>query len=130
MEKINQMEPVIYNLKDNYIIDGKLFHNEKGEEHKSSFGLIAQDVEKIFPQLVKTDQKSGIKSLGYSGLIPVMIKAMQEITVLNDELGHKLSEQNKKIEKIQVQLKEMSSLKEEVAELKGLIERFAEKSMK
>ena len=41
------------------------------------FGLIAQDVEKIFPNIVKKDQK-GYLSINYIELIPILINAMQE----------------------------------------------------
>ncbi len=41
------------------------------------FGLIAQDVEKIFPNLVSRDDK-GYLSLNYTELIPVLINAVQE----------------------------------------------------
>ncbi|MEP6676480.1 MAG: tail fiber domain-containing protein [Ferruginibacter sp.] len=44
---------------------------------KEQIGLIAQEVEKQFPQLVLTDHK-GIKSVAYAHLVPVVIEAMKE----------------------------------------------------
>lgn len=41
------------------------------------FGLIAQDVAKIFPNLVSKDEQ-GYLSLNYTELIPIMINAIQE----------------------------------------------------
>lgn len=41
------------------------------------FGLMAQDVERIFPNLVSKDE-SGYLSLNYTELIPVLINAVQE----------------------------------------------------
>lgn len=46
-------------------------------DDKLHFGLIAQDVEKIFPHLVTKDEK-GYLSLNYTELIPVIISAIQE----------------------------------------------------
>lgn len=48
-------------------------------------GLIAQEVEKIFPELVNTD-KDGYKSINYTGLIPVMIESIKEQQHQIDEL--------------------------------------------
>lgn len=41
-------------------------------------GLIAQEVQKIFPNVVRTDGRSGILSINYTELLPVVIKAVQE----------------------------------------------------
>ena len=39
-------------------------------------GLIAQEVEDVFPELVYTDRE-GYKSVEYANLVPVLIEAMQ-----------------------------------------------------
>ena len=41
-------------------------------ENKPSFGLIAQEVEKIYPNLVATN-KDGIKNIDYTQLIPLLL---------------------------------------------------------
>jgi hypothetical protein len=43
-----------------------------------SLGFIAQDVEELVPELVKTDETTGYKQLNTTGLIPVLTKALQE----------------------------------------------------
>ena len=48
-------------------------------------GLIAQDVEALFPELVKTDEK-GFKSLNYTGLIPHLIESVKELRKQNAKL--------------------------------------------
>jgi hypothetical protein len=48
-------------------------------------GLIAQEVEKIFPELVKTDEE-GFKSVNYIGLVPHLIEAIKELKLENQEL--------------------------------------------
>ena len=39
------------------------------------YGLIAQEVENVFPEVVKTEP-NGYKSVNYSGMIPVLIEAI------------------------------------------------------
>lgn len=46
-------------------------------------GLIAQDVEKVFPELVRTDN-DGYKAISYERLSVLLMKAMQEIAVALD----------------------------------------------
>jgi len=45
--------------------------------HEPSAGLIAQDVEKVMPELVHTDPNTGDKSLNYSGIIAVLVEAVK-----------------------------------------------------
>ena len=46
-----------------------------GERH---YGFIAQEVQKIFPELVHTD-KDGYLSVDYIGVIPLLVNAVQEL---------------------------------------------------
>ena len=52
-------------------------------------GLIAQEVQKIFPELVNTD-KEGMLSVDYIGLIPHLIEAIKELKIKNQELENSL----------------------------------------
>lgn len=47
-------------------------------------GLIAQEVEELFPELVKTDER-GMKSVNYIGLVPHLIEAIKELKKENQE---------------------------------------------
>ena len=64
LDKIQQITGYKYKL-DNASID--------------SMGVIAQDVEKVFPELVHGDE--GSKTLQYSGLIGVLIEAIKDLSV-------------------------------------------------
>jgi hypothetical protein len=69
------------------------------DRSQKTIGLIAQDVEKIFPELVRDEQISEknmetVKSLNYSSFIYINIKAIQE-------LNSKIEEQNKQLNKQQ-----------------------------
>ena len=57
-------------------IDGKSYTMKKDESEKKKIGLLAQDIEKVFPELVS--ENNGIKSVNYQGLVPVLINALKE----------------------------------------------------
>ena len=52
-------------------------------------GLIAQEVQKIFPELVQTDEK-GFLSVNYIGLIPHLIESVKELKDENASLKNRL----------------------------------------
>ena len=65
-------------------IDGKSYTMKKDANHKKKIGLLAQDIEKVFPELVT--ETNDIKSVNYQGLVPVLINAMKEQQDEIDEL--------------------------------------------
>ena len=75
LDKVNRLEGVSFNWKDN-----------GGEE----LGLIAQDVEKVLPELVLTNPKTGLKSVKYGNIVPVLIEAIKEQQKQIDELKAKI----------------------------------------
>lgn len=70
LDKVNQMRGVYFNWRTDEFKDRKL-------DSTNQIGVIAQEVEKIFPQVVGTD-KDGYKSVEYSKLVAVLIEAMKE----------------------------------------------------
>ncbi|MBO9611996.1 MAG: tail fiber domain-containing protein [Dyadobacter sp.] len=75
-------------------------------------GLIAQEVETYFPELVATD-KDGFKAVNYIGLIPHLIEAVkeldkktEEIATLKKELAS-VQEMNKKLSALEASVKEL-----------------------
>ena len=67
-------------------IDGKSY-TMKSNERESKIGLLAQDVAKVLPELVKkSDDSDGTLSVNYQGLIPVLINAIKEQQKQIDEL--------------------------------------------
>ena len=57
-------------------IDGKSYTMKKDESEKQKIGLLAQDIEKVFHELVS--ESHGVKSVNYQGLVPVLINALKE----------------------------------------------------
>ena len=53
-------------------------YNLIGDDQKQ-IGVIAQELEEIFPSLIDMDGKTNIKSVKYSVFVPMLIKAIQEL---------------------------------------------------
>jgi len=68
LENILKIEGVTYDWKDK---------NKYGKGKQ--IGVIAQDLEKIYPEVVVTDKKSGLKSVAYDHLIAPLIEAFKSI---------------------------------------------------
>ena len=58
-------------------------HWKKHPETSLQTGFIAQEVQKIFPELVETDQE-GFLSVNYTGLIPHLLEAIKELQEKNE----------------------------------------------
>jgi hypothetical protein len=72
------------------LMDGKSY-TMKSNEADSKIGLLAQDVQKVFPELVKTANTSDqTLSVNYQGLIPILINAIKEQQKQIKELESKL----------------------------------------
>lgn len=73
LEKILKLRPVSFNMKDNLTA--------------LEFGFIAQEVEEVFPDLVKTaNDKDQTKSVNYVGLIAPLVKSVQELSAMVQDL--------------------------------------------
>jgi hypothetical protein len=72
------------------LIDGKSYTMKK--DNKQGIGVLAQDIEKVFPELVS--ETNGIKSVNYLGLVPVLINALKE-------QDSKMKEQEQRLERLE-----------------------------
>jgi hypothetical protein len=70
-------------------------------------GLIAQEVEKIVPEVVKTDEK-GFKSVEYSKLVALLLEAIKE--------------QQKMLEKQNTDKDRIKKLEDEIGAIRKLLE--------
>lgn len=91
LTNVIQMLPVEYNLNQVYI-DSKgestktsqgVFDEKSQVFHKKHYGLIAQDLQKLYPDLVYEDG-NGYLSINYIGIIPLLIESIKE---LNSEIA-------------------------------------------
>jgi Chaperone of endosialidase len=83
LNTIRQLRAVTYNWQD-----------EK-KDTTEQIGFIAQEIEKVLPQLVRTN-KDGYKSVAYSHVVPVLVEAIKEQQQQIDELKKAIEELQKK----------------------------------
>jgi hypothetical protein len=60
------------------------------EDGKPSIGVIAQDIEKVLPEVVQTNE-DGMKTVSYGNIIGVLIEAIKEQQKCIEELDRKLN---------------------------------------
>jgi hypothetical protein len=82
LQTVLAMKPVSYNMKSNM--------------QSVELGFLAQDMEKLVPEVVVSPENDGLKAMKYSSLIPVLVQAIQDqqktIEVLENRI--KLLEKN------------------------------------
>src|SRR5205823_2901052 len=100
LERMLQLRPVSYRLKS------------APTNAPLTLGLIAQEVEPLFPEVV--GEHGGMKGLAYSQLVPITVGAIQE---LNQKLESKLQQKET----------EIAELKQSLAELKVLVQSLVRK---
>lgn len=66
---INAMQPCMYEYRQDM---------DRNFNPGNQFGLIAQQLEEILPDLVHTNNTDGFKNINYTGLIPILIQAIQD----------------------------------------------------
>ena len=97
----------IYALNNSLSIINKLqgvsFTWKNGLINRPVFGLIAQDVEKILPEVINTNEfenEQGFKqkSIHYDGIVPHLIESVKELTCENNLLKDKINSLESKID--------------------------------
>lgn len=84
LDDLARLKPVSFNFKLN---------------GQAGLGFIAQDVEKVYPDLVTKNQ--GMKAVNYEGIIAPLVEAVQELKKENEDLRHKLDVQEARQEKLE-----------------------------
>lgn len=75
LEVIEQINPVKFTWRDS---------------KKTSFGVIAQELETVLPDLVETNLETGIKSVSYDQIIPLLVTAIKQQQAQINSLKKKL----------------------------------------
>ncbi len=76
---------------------------EKEFTNTRQIGLIAQEVEAIFPELVLTSV-DGFKSIDYPKLTPILLEAIKELHLKNEDLEKRLKDVEAFLQKIKPEL--------------------------
>jgi hypothetical protein len=107
LEKINQMRGVSFDWNE---ASGFVGHAPSVHD----IGVIAQEVEAVFPELVNTSSTDGYKAVDYSRLTAVLIEAVKELNAKNQALQAQSEQKDQAIQ----------SLSARVAMLEQLVQQF------
>jgi hypothetical protein len=95
----DNIENLSLTLSDNLLLLNPVKYNYKDDaKKKDHFGFIAQDVEKLFPNLVNTvtapvgDEEITIKSVNYLEMVPILLLKIKDLQNQIDALNNKILE--------------------------------------
>lgn len=120
MSALRKLNGVTYDFTtEHHYRNGK---NEKTTEadRKNKIGLIAQDVEVVFPQLVMTNEKTGIKTVGYMGLIPVLVEAAKEQQTIIEGQAATIEQVKSENQQLHAELQRLES---EIQQIKAMLKK-------
>ena len=82
--------PQLAKVKHGHIYPSFVFRlNEDDDQNKKHFGLIAQELETIYPELV-VNSEIGFKAVNYTELIPIMLAQMKNMQTEIDKLKEEI----------------------------------------
>ncbi|MFW5885341.1 MAG: tail fiber domain-containing protein [Patescibacteria group bacterium] len=93
LDKVSQLRGVEFQWKD----------QKQNKGNKAQIGLIAQEVESVYPELVNTGS-DGMKSVEYGNLVAPLIESVKELKTQNQELNQKLQNQQEQINNLYQQI--------------------------
>jgi hypothetical protein len=96
LERVTQLRGVNY----------KWIHPEKGDGLQ--MGVIAQEVEAVFPEAISTDSQ-GYKSVNYDSLVAALIEAFKELKAENDALKQSHENTNAELEGVKAKMIQLES---------------------
>ncbi|HET8677933.1 MAG TPA: tail fiber domain-containing protein, partial [Blastocatellia bacterium] len=103
LDKVVMLRPVhFYWRQDEY--------KDKAFGVGQSFGLIAQEVEEVLPELV-TEDEQGLKAVRYNKLAFLMLQAIKELKAENDALKQRLDLLSSRHDQLKKQQTEIENLK-------------------
>lgn len=102
--------------------------NAAGEQ-PIQYGLIAEEVAKVYPDLVVYDRNGQVETVAYHLLTPLLLNELQRERQSTEALQRQVAEQSKRIEDQSVQLAALSERMDEVKILKAQIEELKRLAM-
>ncbi|OJJ15444.1 hypothetical protein BKI52_39200 [marine bacterium AO1-C] len=96
-------------------IQGFTYHMKDDPKKVREYGVVAQDVQKVFPEMVKViDQENGYLGVSYIQLVPVLLEAVKT----QDAKIERIERENKSLK---AKLKEMEILKARLAKIEAIL---------
>ena len=90
---ISSLGPVLTKL---ISLNPKRYTMNNDKDQKEKIGLLAQDVQAVFPELV--DENGEFMSVNYQALIPILISGLNEQTKRNESLKQRIESLKSKIQ--------------------------------
>ncbi|MDR2978885.1 MAG: tail fiber domain-containing protein [Bacteroidales bacterium] len=110
LPKLKDIKTYTYNYTDEYFKD--FLPEQKEKAQKTEYGFLAQELQNIFPELVHADDSTGILSVNYVGMIPILVSAINELQQDRESKQSMAEEQQRALQK------EVEALREEIEYLK------------
>ena len=101
LQKVMGLNGVSYNWKSGE-------YKERGFSDEPQIGLIAQEVEQFFPELVHTDA-DGYKAVAYSKMVAVLVEAVKELKTENEKLKVSVHKQQAQLQDQKTKFDQMLS---------------------
>jgi hypothetical protein len=99
ISRLNQVEAVSFSYKKNVNETSRI---TSSNENKINFGFIAQDIAKVFPELVQApDSAFPYYSVNYVGMIPLLLEAIKEQQSIIDAQSLKIIELDNRFDLIE-----------------------------
>ncbi len=102
IQSLGPILPILLKLK------AQSFNWKNDSSHRRSIGFIAQDLQKLFPEMVhQNDGKDDLLTINYSGLGVLAIKAIQELNLQIEEQQDKINALNNENSELKKQYTKM-----------------------
>lgn len=107
LDKVLKLNGVKYDIKKEFVYIDTINYSDKvkqklEKDRKNKLGFLAQDVEKVIPEAVNIDDSTGVYTISYSRIIPVLVEAIKEqqgqIEALKEVLNYKQLKSTKSAE--------------------------------
>ena len=89
---VTQLADVLDRLADLRAVTYRPVRAEAAERAPAQIGILAQDAEGAFPELVVEIEPAGLKAVDYAGLAGVLVGAVQELAARNAAIAARLGE--------------------------------------
>jgi hypothetical protein len=111
-EKVHQLRPVT-------------FHYKTEASGPMQYGLIAEEVAKVYPELVTRDENGVVDGVRYEALTPILLKELQG---QHQQIAIQAQQQAAQAQQMQAVLQQMAELKLQNDSLRAAVERIQEGS--
>jgi|GEM_PF-1661200 len=118
------IEPIGNSLEKVLQLKGVTFTWKNDPEKRKNIGFIAQDFEKVIPELVFTNENDGFKGINYAEVTAILVEAIRELKTDNDLLRDQNSSLSGEISQANEKIRGLNSRLENI---EAILHRFAEK---